>query len=185
MTETAVFGAPWDQRLTAITIVTSILMLGAAALVIWMAVTRDPSPGLRAVLLSAAAIPLLGFILGVLLAPRGYAMDGHHLVIHRLIRPIEIPLRSIRSVEPIQETHLAGTSRTLGSGGFFGYYGRFRNQTLGDFRMYATRGVGYVLVQADEPYVLTPDVPDSFIVAVNRGRGAEGGDRSGAPRDAR
>jgi len=180
MNESAVFSAPWDQRLTTITLVASCLLLGGAVLVTWLALSRYPSATTRAVLLVTALIPLIAFVVGALLAPRGYAVGGGRLTIERLVRPIEIPLASIRSVERFDGEQLTGASRILGSGGFFGYYGRFRNRTIGDFRMYATRGEGYVLVRAAHPYILTPDSPDRFIAAI-RGAGSGGGDPDAAP----
>lgn len=174
MTDWTVFEAPWDQRLTAITLGASLMLLGATALVIWVAMTRIPSSIMRMVLLAGALIPLATFVLGALLAPRRYALGNGRLTIERRLGSIEIPFASIRSAERLEGVRLTDSWRVLGSGGLFGYYGRFRNKKLGDFRMYATRGQGYVLVRADNPYVLTPDSPERFIEAINRGRSAGG-----------
>ncbi len=189
MDDSVVFNTPWDQKLTALTILISAILLGATIVISWLALTREASASFR-LFLTLNAIILLGvFVAGALLAPRGFALGGGSLRIKRSILPIEIPLASIRSVERLAPEGLAGSTRTLGSGGFFGYYGRFRNRTLGDYRMYATRGEGYVLVRADCPYVLTPASPDRFIEALNRARGAtsqgaagRGGDPAGGAR---
>jgi hypothetical protein len=178
MNDTAVFGAPWDQRLFAITLLTSALMLGGAAFCAWLALSRPPAGGWRWALLAAAAVPLIAFVAGAILAPRGYSVRDGSLVIERFARPVVIPLAAIRGVEPIDDARLAGAWRVLGSGGFFGYYGRFRNSILGDFRMYATRGHGHVLVRADRSYVLTPDAPERFVAALRAGTGG-GGPASG------
>jgi hypothetical protein len=175
MTDPVLFAAPWDQRLTAITIVAGSLMLGATAFVAWLAIARVTSGPVRAALLASAVIPLAALVLGALMGPRGYAIRGDTLTIERWIGPIEIPLASIRAVELLPADRLEGSLRTLGSGGYFGYYGRFRNELLGGYRLYATRGEGYVLVRADRPYVLTPDSPDRFVEALNRGRGTGAG----------
>jgi hypothetical protein len=54
--------------------------------------------------------------------------------------------------------------RVAGSGGLFGYYGRFWNRSLGAFRAYATRRSDLVRVDtADERFVLSPDAPDRFL----------------------
>jgi Bacterial PH domain len=175
MTDTALFSAPWDHRLTLITVAGSTLLLLGAALAFWVSLTRvPPGPG-RLLILAGGALSLGAFVFGLLLAPRGYTVSGDRLTIDRLLRPVEIPLAAIRSVEILSPDRLAGSSRTLGSGGLFGYYGRFRSQALGSYRMYATRGDRYVLVRAAQPFVLTPDSPERFIEAIDRSRGAGAG----------
>jgi len=174
MMHSALFTAPWDQKLTLITAVTSTLLLAGAALSIWAGFAVAPSGVGRAVILLGGLAALAAFILGILLAPRGYAIEEGVLRIDRRLYPVVIPLDSIRTVEPLPAERLAGSLRTLGSGGFFGYYGRFRNRILGSYRMYATRGDGYVLVRGSSTYVLTPDSPQLFIEALQRGRGSSG-----------
>jgi hypothetical protein len=175
MTDSVVFAAPWDQKLTALTVLVGSLMLGATVLTAWLAIARVSSGPLRAVLLAGAIVPLAALVLGALMAPRGYAIRGGILTIERFIGPIEIPLESIQEVGILPAERLDGSLRTLGTGGYFGYYGRFRNERLGAYRLYATRGDGYVLVRAGRPYILTPDAPERFVEALNRGRrGAAG-----------
>jgi hypothetical protein len=170
MTNSALFTAPWDQKLMLVTVVTTALLLLGSTLAIWMALKYVPSGPGRGLVLAGGLIPLAAFLLGILLAPRGYSIADGRLTIDRFVHPVEIPLASIKAVERLPAERLAGSWRTLGSGGFFGYYGRFRNPTLGSYRMYATRGDGLVLVRAEQAYVLTPDSPDRFIEALNRDR---------------
>jgi hypothetical protein len=177
MTNPGMFTAPWDQKLTLVTVVGSTLLLLGAALAAWVALAVVSSGTGRAALLFGGLFSLAALAGSVLLAPRGYTIADGRLTILRLVRPIEIPLASIQAVEPLSAERLNRSLRTLGSGGLFGYYGRFRNAALGDYRMYATRGDGYVLVRAALPYVLTPDFPDRFIEALNRDRGAAGAGR--------
>jgi PH (Pleckstrin Homology) domain-containing protein len=172
MSGSALFGAPWDQKLTMLTILFSTLMLGSTGLVVWLALTRVPVAPIRLLMILGAVVPVAAFVIAAMMGPRGYAIADGRLRIDRLIRPIEIPLSSIRSVERLPPDRLAGSLRTLGSGGLFGYYGTFRNEELGEYRMYATRGDGYVLVRADRPYVLTPESPDVFVETLDRERAA-------------
>lgn len=176
MTNPGMFTAPWDQKLTLVTVVGSALLLLGAALAAWVALAVVSSGAGRALLLFGGVFSLAALAGSILLAPRGYTIADGRLTIRRLVRPVEIPLASIQAVELLPAERLARSLRTLGSGGLFGYYGRFRNAALGDYRIYATRGDGYVLVRAALPYVLTPDSPDRFIEALNRGRGAAGRD---------
>jgi hypothetical protein len=156
--------------LTLLTVAGSTLLLLGAAMAFWAALTRvPPGPG-RAVILAGGVISLAALALGALLAPRGFTVADGRLTIERVLRPVEIPLTTIEKVEVLPADRLTGSIRTLGSGGLFGYYGSFRNQALGSYRMYATRGDGYVLVRAAQPFVLTPGSPERFIETLNRGR---------------
>jgi hypothetical protein len=170
MSGSALFGAPWDQKLTVLTILFSTIMLGSTGLVAWLALTRVPAAPVRLVMLLGAVVPVGAFVIAAMMGPRAYAIGDGRLRINRLIRPVDIPLSSIRSVERLPPERLAGSLRTLGSGGLFGYYGAFRNGDLGEYRMYATRSDGYVLVRADRPYVLTPESPDVFVETLDRDR---------------
>jgi len=170
MTESSVFAAPWDQKITLVTVLVSLLLLGSTAFVIWLALERVPSAAIRALLLFGALVALAALAGGALLAPRRYTIQDDRVVVERAVCPVEIPIASIRAVEPLARGSLSGSLRVAGSGGAFGYFGRFRNQALGDYRMYATRSDGYVIVRADRLYVLTPEAPDRFIEAVNRAR---------------
>jgi F0F1-type ATP synthase membrane subunit c/vacuolar-type H+-ATPase subunit K len=175
MTVPVAFEAPWEGRLVALTVLLSALMLGSTAGVAWVALTRAPSATVRVLLLSGAVVPLAAFILGMVLAPRRYVIQSPDLVVQRWAGTVVIPLSSIRVVEPLPAERVSRSLRTLGSAGFFGYYGRFRNRALGDYRLYATRSGGYVLVEADRPYVLTPDAPARFIEVLNQERRALAG----------
>ena len=172
MTDPALFSAPWDQKLTLLTVAGSALLLLGATVAIWIALAMLPPGAGRILILAGGVLSLAAFVLGALLAPRGYTVSGDRLTIDRLLGSVEIPLATIRSAEILEAGRLAGSLRTLGSGGLFGYYGRFRNQVLGRYRMYATRGDGYVLVRASQSFVLTPDSPGRFIAAIERGRAA-------------
>ncbi len=182
MNDVAVFGAPWDQKLALTTILVSSLVLGVSGVTFWITRSRIPSVPLRALMLLSVAVALGALLLGALLAPRGYAVSAESLTIRRVAGSIVIPMASIRSIEKLPPESMAGSVRTLGSSGAFGYYGRFRNAVLGDYRMYATRNDGFVLVRGERPYVLTPDSPDALIESVvrlmPRARGGHGGSDS-------
>ncbi|HEX9426839.1 MAG TPA: PH domain-containing protein [Candidatus Polarisedimenticolia bacterium] len=170
MTDTMAFDAPWDQRLVMITTLCTIVLLGAAALLVWVGLTRIPVTPVRIFFLLNGLLPIAILAFCAMLAPRGYQIRNGTLRIERFVGSIDIPLEAIDAVEALPAQQVAGSRRTMGNGGLFGYYGRFRNAALGEFRMYATRGDGYVLLRGRTPYVLTPQAPELFIQAVNRER---------------
>ena len=168
MSDTVFFQAPWDQKLTLMTLVSSLVLIGSIVLVLWLALTLDSSPAVRFVLGLSLLLPLTALVGAALLAPRGYAIDRDCVRVERWVGAIRISLSEIRSVESLPAERLHGSIRTFGSGGLCGYYGRFRNAALGSYQMYATRSEGYVLIQAAHPYVLTPETPDRFVDALSK-----------------
>jgi hypothetical protein len=168
MHETLTFDAPWDGKLTFLTTLVALLLGGSILMLTWLAVTQIPLLPLRLFLMFDALALAAVFVVCAFMGPRGYTIGETALRIERRIGAVEIPIASISEVGPLPPESLKRTWRTLGSGGFFGYYGRFRNRTLGNFRMYATRSDGYVLVRADHPYVLTPDSPGGLVAALQR-----------------
>lgn len=168
MHDSMTFDAPWDGKLTAVTTLVAVLLGGSVMFLIWLGLTRMPSLPLRLFLLFDAVVIAGVFVITALMGPRGYAIRETTFRIERRLGAIEIPISAIREVGPLPAESLKGAWRTLGSGGFFGYYGRYRNRTLGNFRMYATRSDGYVLVRADHPYVLTPDSPGRLVEELRR-----------------
>ena len=172
MHDSLIFDAPWDGKLTIATTLVAVVLGGSVLFLIWLGLTQIPLLPLRLFLLFDALVLAAVFVVCALMGPRGYAIGEKALRIERRVGAIEIPLETIREVGILPPESLKGTWRTLGTGGFFGYYGRYRNRQLGNFRMYATRSDGYVLVRADHLYVLTPDSPGRLVDELRR-RGAK------------
>lgn len=157
------FTAPWSRTLYISTVLLCVLIVAAAILV---AVSMRRRTVLAVVACGSIVIPL---ILGWALAPKAFVVTGDELVVDRPLWPVRLPLTGIRSVRLLDATEsrglglLGGTLRTFGTSGVFGYFGRFRSPTLGGFRMYATRGEGFVIVDTERgSFVLTPNAPVRF-----------------------
>lgn len=159
------FEAPWDRTLWLTTRGAVVVLLGAGVVVVCLAVGLDgaiPAPAVALVLAAIAAT--IGFAWA--LAPKGYSIEGSRLRVERPLRPIDVPLREIRAASALPEGLLAGSLRIAGSGGLFGYYGRFWSRRFGSYRMYATRRTGLVLVEAADRFVLSPEPADRFLDAL-------------------
>jgi hypothetical protein len=153
------FPAPWDRTLRIVTTAAIAALLAAVALLLFLAATAA-LPFATVIAAGIAATVAIAFAL----APRGYALEPGHLRIERPLRPIEIPLASILAAWTLPDGALRGTVRVAGSGGLFGYYGRFWSKRLGAFRLYARRRAGLVVVDtATERFVLSPEPPERFL----------------------
>jgi len=176
------FAAPWDRTLRVTTLVV-VVLLAAVVGIIGVATVRAGAPAA----LVAGVAALVAAILGAAwsLAPRAFAVEASQVRIERPLRPIAIPVRSIRSAGLLPEGALRGALRLGGSGGLFGYYGRFWSRGLGAFRLYATRRDGLVWIDTpDERFVLSPDAPERFLEEV-LARAPNVRDAGGAPAERR
>jgi hypothetical protein len=158
LAEVVRFRARWSPLVTIVTVgavMVFVLAIGAA--------------GWRVPWVGGLLIAIL--VLTMLFAPRGYVVGARTLTIERRLLPIRIPLSEIRKVEELDRERLRGSIRVFGSGGLFGIYGRFWSRKLGHFRMHATRGGDYVLIDAGVRYVVTPSTPADFVRAIQKARG--------------
>jgi len=159
------FASPWDRSLRISTALVVLAAAGAAAFVLVFVrpmLSEAPWPAL----LAPAAV-LVVLAVAFALAPRGFRVAGGHLVVERMLFPVEIDLATLRAVARLPDGALRGALRVAGTSGFCGYYGWFRSPSLGSFRLYATRATG--LVCLDTPrgrFVLSPEPPDRFVEAV-------------------
>ena len=76
---------------------------------------------------------------------------------------IEIPLNSIHSIDIISTTTISGSIRLFASGGFFGYFGIFKNKNIGKYTMYATELKNLIMVKtAHKTYVFSCRKKEAF-----------------------
>jgi len=164
------FELGWETGLKVSTAAFALLLLGVGAgvpFVTWRAAHGDPAalPGVLLPLLAVAVVLPLAWAL----APRALALRGAFLVVERALRPVEIPLGAIRAAGRVTRQEVGGMVRTWGSGGAFGYYGRYFSRGLGAVRLAATRRDGYVVIDTEaERWLVTPDDPDVFVAALLR-----------------
>lgn len=119
-----------------------------------------------------SALGLLGFILlGYALSVQGYSVVNGKLLIHRGGWAHTFDLGKLSHVG-VSPNVMIGSASLWSTRGFFGVAGRMRNATLGHYRAYATdQEKAVVLEIGDERVVVTPDVPEAFVKAVQAARG--------------
>jgi hypothetical protein len=108
------------------------------------------------------ALGLIAFIITYFIHPTGYSLQDNEFCVHRPIGKIRFRYDTIEYVERITDSDLAGSWRVFGSGGLFGYFGKFRNNPLGNYTLYGANNNNYVLVSFKNTHkkiVLTPDDP--------------------------
>lgn len=85
-----------------------------------------------------AIVLLTTVIVGVGYMPFRLKANDEKITVRRLFGSIEISLSEVTRIRQISKSDIDGSMRTFGSGGLFGYLGRFKNDRLGNYSMYAT-----------------------------------------------
>jgi SepF-like predicted cell division protein (DUF552 family) len=94
-----------------------------------------------------------------LYAPKFYTIDDNNITIKKYYGHILIPKVEIEQTLFITPNELKITYRKFASGGFFGYYGLFATQKLGNIHTYAGNlSSNLVLIQKNDgkKYLITP-----------------------------
>lgn len=142
--------APLDMRARLLTIfvIALLMLLGRESMVILVVL-------LSLILLATA-------IVGI----RGYRLTDEELLVRHVGWSQRWSLRDLRDIT-VRPGVLSGSFRTLGIGGFFGYLGRFRSSSLGDYQAYVTDGSRAVVLRfTDSTVVVSPDDPAAFVSKV-------------------
>lgn len=111
-------------------------------------------------------IILAGIYFAVFLfRPVNYILTNDALIIRRPLASITIARNEIISVQHLEKEKLKWVIRTFGVGGFFGYWGKFFNASIGSMTWYATRRDKAVLITTihNKKIILTPDEPGNFV----------------------
>ncbi|MDE6643621.1 MAG: PH domain-containing protein [Muribaculaceae bacterium] len=86
----------------------------------------------RLVILGVALVAIIVTI-GIY-APRAIAVKDDHIIVKRFLTPKMIPLKDVESVQLISPT--MAERRLLGSGGWMGYWGWFKDGEVGRYFAY-------------------------------------------------
>jgi sugar phosphate permease len=163
------FHCSWDTNVTLITLLFAAILLGVVVMLYF--IQRRYSKEKR---MLQVCIFLLGilFCIGVLIfsaleCPFKVSVEKGNISIHRMIGNIIIPVQTIEEIRLCNYFDTEASVRTFGSGGAFGYLGKFRNTQLGDYQMYITDSSKKILVKTkDETFVFSCDKPEELIRAV-------------------
>jgi hypothetical protein len=154
----------WSGGVWAITIVTLAVLAGAGFFITTLNWPKMML-WLKYLLL---AIFLITVIVGVGYMPIRLKANDETITVRRLIGSLEIPLSEVTVVSRISKSDIDGSIRTFGSGGSFGYLGRFQNSRLGNYTMYATELNNLILIRTDnKKYVFSCTKAQDFVDYIN------------------
>jgi hypothetical protein len=150
------FSAPWSRSLQ----VLSGLTVGVWVMAVTMLLAQHSPPWL--------VVAFFAFIIAALLfMVRGYSVIDGRLLIHRPFWNTVIPLRGLVSVE--QDRNILKRSyRIFGNGGAFSFTGMYRNDSIGNFRVFANSTTGTLLLRFPKrKIVIATDMPEELTAAIH------------------
>lgn len=154
----------WSGGVWAITIVTLVFIIGAT---FYITVLNWPTVMLWLKYLLMAVF-FITVIVGMGYTPIRLKANDEKITVRKLFGSQEIPLSAVRGVSRISKSDLNGSIQTFASGGLFGYLGRFKNNRLGRYNMYATELNNLILIRtSNKNYVFSCSRPHEFTEYVN------------------
>lgn len=162
------FPCSWSRGVTIITIITTFVLIISACFIwtddfplfmLWLKYTL-------LVVFMATAVGGFGYM------PIRLTVENGRITLSRLFGAIVLSLDDIIECKAIPESDIEGSVRVFGSGGFFGFLGKFRNKRLGFYTMYATNLNELILIRtARKTYVFSCVCRDELINSVNVKKG--------------
>lgn len=151
---------PWSLAVTVITTLTVIILVVSTLFIV-----KDDFPSSMLWLKYTLIIVFIATIIGGIgYMPIRLTMGNDRITLHRLFGAINIPMNEIIEFKTIPSSEIMYSIRTFGSGGLFGYLGKFKNKKLGNYTMYATNLNELILIRTNRrTYVFSCKNRDEFI----------------------
>ena len=139
-------------RMGTVTSILLIALLVYGAIAVW-------SAGLTAVIVTYIIFGIVA-IWVLLTMPRYLLLDDKSIVITHPIGQTVILKSDIIEVRAVDRSELLGSIRLFGSGGFFGWFGIFRNNKFGTYRLYCGQLENLYLVNTTtKKYIISSSKP--------------------------
>lgn len=128
----------WSKTLWVLTFAVFGLWIGLSGWFLWQICTSNSNSELitELIVLNVIMLPMILICEG--LAPQRLEISKKKLVILRRYKSVTIHADEVLSVDRLPKNALRGAVRTCGVGGFFGYFGRYYQGSIGAFQLYAT-----------------------------------------------
>ena len=139
-------------RMGTVTSILLIALLVYGAIAVWNA-------GLTAVIVTYIIFGIVA-IWVLLTMPRYLLLDDKSIVITHPIGQTVILKSDIIEVRAVERSDIRGSIRLFGSGGFFGWFGIFRNSKFGTYRLYCGQLENLYLVKTlTKKYIISSSKP--------------------------
>ncbi|MDR3286056.1 MAG: PH domain-containing protein [Prevotellaceae bacterium] len=167
------FICSWDKTALIITILTIVIVAVVSVALIVRLTGRYKLKGknhglVLSILIIAYLLPVI-LILPFLYMPTKISVDDKNLIVNQIKGKIEIPINEILEIRAIKTGDLSNNIRTFGSGGLFGYLGKFENPQFGNYQMYVVnkKNLFVLKTQNGKIYVFSCKNPEKLIQVIN------------------
>lgn len=144
----------WSNYVTIMTVVVCLIFVGLSF------VAEDAH--IPVILFASIGIVFIG---ALYYSPVAVTVDRRKVTIRRLLTPKHIAVQDIARVSLFQSTM---DVRISGSGGFFGYYGWFRNREIGKYFAYIGKWKDTFLIElkSGRKYVVSCNQPEVIVKCI-------------------
>ena len=139
-------------KIATIVIVTLTIGLGVLSFKDWL-IGANPANA-QTKFLIPFSILAISSVLCFLFAPQSYTLTDRQIIINRPLLNRKINLTTLLKFKKATKDEMAGTIRTFGVGGLFGYYGKFANDLYGEMDFYVTQRKNYVVLITEDKDVI-------------------------------
>lgn len=156
--------APLDRAALLRTVLT---LAGLVALLVLIFFIHQLAPPAMLLGVPILALPALAYAS----TPMGYAVDERAIYIERkALSTVRVPLTQVTAVRPLPRPALSGAMRVYGTGGLFGWAGRYKARRLGAVSMHATNLDRLILVERRRrrALLISPADPNAFLSGLRR-----------------
>lgn len=157
-----VINISWSNQTKLITVVTLIFLVILFYYLISNGYLRE------SVLTSAVLVLIIGVLAYFAMqAPMSIKLTESKIIINKLIGTIEIAYTDIKAVG--EYSFDQGDIRVMGSGGFFGYTGSFKNKVFGNYTAYVgnTRQAFFIQTKEGKYFVISCDKREETLDCIN------------------
>ncbi|MDE6645464.1 MAG: hypothetical protein K2J97_05220 [Muribaculaceae bacterium] len=144
----------WSRYVTIVTIVICLVFAGVA---FWAESLHIP-----VILFTCIGIVIIS---AFYYSPAAVTVDRRNVTIRRLLTPKHIAVGDIKEVRLFQTTM---DVRICGSGGFFGYYGWFRNREIGNYFAYVGKWKDTFMIELNSgrKYIISCNQPEVIVKSI-------------------
>jgi hypothetical protein len=110
-------------------------------------------------------------IMGALFLPLQVSVTNDEICINRGIGNVLIKTIDIQKIRRTSTSDTQNSIRTFGSGGLWGFLGKFKNSGLGDYTMYVTNTSNMITVKTnDDVFIFSCDHPDEIVDYIEKNK---------------